>query len=189
MVGFVLCVWIGLTLGLLGAPAPAQARSEAIELQHIEAHRQDGNLDVSFDTRFELAPSVEEALQKGVSLYFVAEAEVQLSRWYWFDRTLLKARRVWRLSYQPLTMNYRVHLGGLSQTYATLAEALKTLQRSKNWRLNEPPMLVDEGPLNIEFSYRLDATQLPRPLQLSIGAQREWHLHVQRSLDVGPSPH
>jgi hypothetical protein len=187
MVGFSMCLWIALCLGLV--LSPAQARPEAIELQHIEAHRQDGNLDLSFETRFDLAPSVEDALQKGVPLYFVAEAEVQLSRWYWFDRTLLKARRVWRVSYQPLTLNYRVHLGGLSQTYATLGEALKTLQRSKNWRLNEPSVMLDDGPLNIEFSFRLDASQLPRPLQLSIGTQRDWHLHVQRSLDVPATPH
>jgi hypothetical protein len=178
LVGF----WIWLCLSWVASPA--QARPETIELQHIEAHRQDGNLALTFETRFELSPSVEDALQKGVSLYFVAEAEVQLSRWYWFDRTLLKTRRAWRLSYQPLTLNYRVQLGGLSQTYATLDEALKTLQRSKNWHLNEPPMSLDDGPLHIEFSYRLDASQLPRPLQLSIGTQRDWHLHVQRSLDL-----
>ncbi len=184
-----ICLWMAwIALGLGLGLTPAQARPETIELQHLEAQRRDGHLDLSFDTRFDLAPSVEDALQKGVPLYFVAEAEVQLSRWYWFDRTLLKARRVWRLSYQPLTLNYRVHLGGLSQTYATLDEALKTVQRSRNWQLNEQPAAIyDEALLNIEFSFRLDASQLPRPLQLSIGTQRDWHLQVQRTLDL-PSP-
>lgn len=164
------------------------ARPEPIELQHIEARRVDGGVTLSFETRFELPPGVEGALQHGVALYFVAEAELQRPRWYWFDKVLVETRRIWRMSYQPLTQNYRVSLGGLSQTHATLAEALRAVQRSRNWQIAEAlPSGVDEAPLVLNFSYRLDVSQLPRPMQLTISSRPEWHLQIDRSLDLLPA--
>ncbi len=109
-------------------------------------------------------------------------------RWYWFDKVLVETRRIWRMSYQPLTQNYRVSLGGLSQTHATLAEALRAVQRSRNWQIAEAlPSGVDEAPLVLNFSYRLDVSQLPRPMQLTISSRPEWHLQIDRSLDLLPA--
>lgn len=178
-----LCCLIG---GLCGSIAWA-ARAEPIELQHIEARRVDGGVTLSFETRFELPSGVEGALQHGVALYFVAEVELERPRWFWFDKKLIETHRTWRLSYQPLTQNYRVSLGGLSQTHATLSEALRAVQRSRNWQIVEglPPGL-DDVPLVLNFSYRLDVSQLPRPMQLTISSRPEWHLQVERSVDLPP---
>ncbi len=59
------CLLVG--LGLSMSPLRA-ARPEPIELQHIEARRVDGGVTLSFETRFELPPGVEGALQHGVAL-------------------------------------------------------------------------------------------------------------------------
>ena len=34
----------------------------------------------------------------------------------------------------------------------------------------------------LEFSYRLDTSQLPSPLQIGLGGQGEWALGVERTL-------
>jgi hypothetical protein len=80
---------------------------------------------------------VEEALQRGVPVYFVAEASVLRSRWYWRDERVARVQRTWRLAFQPLTGTWRVGLGGLSQTYATLDEALAAVARIAGWKLAE----------------------------------------------------
>lgn len=168
----------GWTLVALTLAAPARA----VELTRLEAQRSEQGVQLSFDLRYELPPGVEGALQKGVALYFVAEAQLMRSRWYWMDKAYPETRRVWRLSYQPLTFSYRVSLGGLSQTYATLAEALRALQRSTRWRIADALPADDDGSFYVRFAYRLDADQLPRPLQIGIAGGPEWHLAIERTI-------
>jgi hypothetical protein len=164
----------------VGAAAP----SHAFELARLEVQRSDQGVLLSFDTRFDLPAGVEGALQKGVALYFVAEAQLHRARWYWFDRQFAETRRVWRLTYQPLTFSYRVSLGGLSQTYASLPEALRAVQRGSRWRIADPLAPDDDGNYYVQFQYRLDADQLPRPLQIGIAGRPEWHLAIERTITL-----
>lgn len=161
------------------------SHAETVELTRLEAVRAEPGVLLSFETRFELPPGVEDALQKGVALHFVAEATLMRSRWYWIDKPVSQVTRNWRLTYQPLTFSYRVSLGGLSQHHKTLGDALQAVQRATRWRISDP-IPDEEGRYYAEFSYRLDAGQLPRPLQLSMGSQPEWSLQIQRSVAVSP---
>lgn len=156
---------------------PAQA--DPVSLDNFELERTEDGLMLSFAARFELSRPVEEALQKGVPLFFVAQAEVFRGRWYWADKRLALSVRSWRLAYQPLTRKYRVTYGGLSQHYDNLSDALVAVSRSVNWKLVEASQL-DDGKHYVEFSYQLDTAQMPRPMQLGIGAQSDWSLKVER---------
>jgi hypothetical protein len=155
------------------------ARADSITLDSFEFARNDDGLVLSFSARFELGRSVEDALQKGVPLFFVAEAEVFRDRWYWRDKAVNAATRTWRLAYQPLTRKYRVTFGGLNQSYDTLADALAAVTRTVNWKVADASML-DDGRHYVEFSYKLDTTQMPRPMQIGIGGQADWALKVER---------
>ena len=172
-----------LSLMATGLPDRSWAASP-VELARLELQRNPEGLLLNFDTRFDLPAGVEGALQRGVSLYFVAEVQVLRTRWYWFDRQVLEVRRTWRLSYQPLTFNFRVSFGGLSQTYATLPEALRSVQRASRWRIAEAGVVEDDSPHTVVFQYRLDADQLPRPLQISIAGRSEWQLAVERTITL-----
>ncbi len=172
-----------LALGV-GYGAGARAASDAIELTRLEAVRTEQGVLLDFEARFELPQGVEGALQKGVALHFVAEAELMRERWYWRDKRIARTSRTWRLSYQPLTFSYRVSLGGLSQTYSTLSDALRSLQRLNRWRIAD---LGDgEDGEYVDFRYRLDVDQLPRPLQITIGSQPEWSLLIERTIRLLP---
>ncbi len=171
-----------LAMWLVATPARA---ATPVELPRLEVLRTDQGLAIEFDARFELPAGVEDALQKGVALHFVAEAELLRSRWYWRDKRLAQVRRTWRLAYQPLTLNYRVSLGGLSQTYASLREALRAIQRLSAWRLGDADDAQDADYL--EFRYWLDIDQLPRPLLISIGSQPEWSLRIERTILLPPA--
>jgi len=171
--------WAALVLCLLLLAASPLARADAITLDSFELSRNDEGLVLSFSARFELSHTVEDALQKGVPLFFVAQADVFRDRWYWRDKEVNSVTRTWRLAYQPLTRKYRVTFGGLSQHYDSLPEALSAVSRTINWKLADASML-DDGRHYVEFSYQLDTTQMPRPMQIGIGGQADWALRIER---------
>lgn len=66
---------------LLGSSAWAQN----VELPTVRTSRGEGTLDLEFAIRLSLPRAVEDALHRGVPVYFVAEAQLLRSRWYWRD--------------------------------------------------------------------------------------------------------
>ena len=160
--------------------APLAAHAEGPEITAFEVQRSDEGLLLNYAVKFELSRSAEDALSKAVPLYFVAEAEVFRDRWYWRDQSQAQASRVWRIVYQPLTLSYRVTFGGLSQTYGNRTEALAAISRNARWKIAEPGAVDDGGRHYVEFSFRLDTTLLPRPMQIGISGQADWMLKVER---------
>ena len=167
-------------LGLVPAPAWAQG----VELPSISAKRQEAGVVLDFVANLTLSKAVEDALRRGVPVYFVAQASVYKSRWYWRDERLSRVGRSWRLSFQPLTSAWRVSLGAFSQSYPSLEEALTAVSRLSHWRVAESGVTDPDAKYYVEFSYYLDASQLPRPMQLDLAAQAEWHLGVERTIPV-----
>ena len=76
-------------------------------------------------------------MQRGVPVYFVAEAALYRSRWYWRDERVARVQRSWRVAYQPLTSTWRVGFGGFNQSFQSLAEALAVVSRSTRWKVAE----------------------------------------------------
>ena len=176
---YALCLlWASLAL-LWPGVARADPSTPAIELSSFEVVRNEDGIQVSFATRFELPRGVEDALQKGVPLHFVAEVGVFRDRWYWFDRQVTATSRSWRLAYQPLTRKYRVSFGALNQSFDSLVDALAALRRTSDWKIAETAQIEDGSRHYVEFKYRLDTTQLPRPMQIGIGGQADWALSVE----------
>lgn len=159
---------------------PRLALADQPEFSEFELVHNEEGLTLNFGVRFELPRGVEDALLKGVPLYFVAEAEVFRDRWYWRDRKIGTASRVWRLAYQPLTRKYRVSFGGLNQSFDSLADALTSVRRVSGWKIAEAKD-IDDGRHYVEFTYRLDTTLLPRPMQIGLGGQPEWTLLVEKT--------
>lgn len=181
------CVWFGLLAPLLGPalPAllvPAAAQAQGVDLTTLKVSRADTGLVLDYSARLSLSQPIEEALQRGVPLYFTAQALVLRSRWYWRDERVARPSRTWRVAFQPLTSSWRVSLGGLSQVYPTLADALASLARVRGWQLAEPERLEAGERYTVEFSFRLDTAQLPPPMQINVG--NDYKLGIERTLRV-----
>lgn len=159
---------------------PLAARAAGAELVAFEAVRSDDGVVLNYALDFELPRGAEEALNKAVPLYFVAEAEVYRERWYWRDKRVASALRVWRIVFQPLTFTYRVTFGGLSQSFATRAEAFAAMRRGLDWKIADAGQIEEGGRHYVEFSFRLDTSLLPRPMQIGIGNAPDWSLAVER---------
>ena len=175
------CWWLALCLGL-ALLQPLWVRAQAVELKQLQLQRRDGDLTLEFSARLTLGPAIEDALQRGVPLYFNARATVYRDRWYWRDERIARVSRTWRLAYQPLTASWRLSLGNLSQGYATLSEAMAPLSQISGWRLVELDKLEPGNRYHVEFSFNLDNSQLPQPMQIDLGG--DWKLGYERSLRV-----
>ncbi|MDB5820345.1 MAG: hypothetical protein JWQ11_3985 [Rhizobacter sp.] len=164
--------------------SPLLANANELELPTLEVVRTDDGLMLSFVSRFELPRTVEDALQKGIPLHFLARIELFRSRWYWRDQRIADVSRTWRLAYQPLTRRYRVTFGSLNQNYDTLVDAMAAIRRVTQWKVIDNSALDNDAHHYVEFSYRLDTSQLPRPMQIGITGQPEWTLSVERTISL-----
>ena len=177
MLGLVAMLLAGSTL-----PRPAQARGDAVELVSLQTMRSDGALTLEFVTQVILPRAVEDALQRGVPVYFMAQATLWRNRWYWRDERIARVSRTWRLAYQPLTSTGRGGLGGLNQNYPPLAEAMATVTRLSQWRLVDLSQIDPDSSYSIDFSWRLDTSQLPSPMLIGLIGGSEFSIGVERSL-------
>jgi len=165
------------------------------------------------DLNVSLNATLSDAVNRGVSLYFVLDAEVIRPRWYWLDERLVTKSRLYRLHYHALTRQYRLQslsipqalstgfsmgnpsswlalLGlasghsnssgqnpsttGLYQPFASLQEALLAMGRLRAWPLIENTRLLAGQGYELRLRMRLDASQLPRPLQIPGISQKDW---------------
>jgi hypothetical protein len=174
-----------LMLVLLSLPL----KSPAVELMEIEAVRNDSGVILDFGVRITLSHAVEDALQRGVPMYFTAQAGLFRARWYWRDQRVARVSRSWRLTYQPLTSTWRVSQGALHQSFTSQAEALGAISRATRWKIAEASQIEPDERYYLEFSYRLDTSQLPRPMQIGIGiGDADWALAVERTLPLPAAP-
>lgn len=175
-----LLVWpLWLAIGALFAAPSLAVADERIGVMAValEPARESGDallLNATFE--FELPQALEEAVQKGIALYFNIEFELFRKRWYWFDRKVASSTLTYRLSYSPLTRQYRLSRGGLSQSFESLDEALSLLKSVRNWRVAEKGALAAREEYDAQVRMRLDVTQLPKPFQVNAITSREWTL-------------
>ena len=191
-----LAAWLTLVL-LAWLPVTAHA-STNIDLTELQVERGDDGLYLSARLQFALPAVVEDALNKGIPVHFVADAEVMRERWYWYDRQMARAYRYMRVSYQPLTRRWRLNTASepivnsglgvaLTQYFDTLAEVMASVQRISRWRIATAAELDHGGRQTVHFRFRLDATQLPRTFQIGVlGGESDWALSVERRVDLTP---
>jgi hypothetical protein len=184
---------------LVGSGAVAHAQG-GVESAQVSVERAEGQLQLSAQIQFDLPAAVEDALLKGIPMVFVMNADVLRERWYWSDKRLAGAARYFRVAYQPLTGRWRLNVtsgaGGaaslglaLNQSYDSLALALAAIKRVSKWTVAELAELEPAKNYKVDFRFRLDLTQLPRPFQIGMLGQNEWEIAVATqtlfSLDNG----
>ncbi len=163
--------WLAAAVASSGAPALAQSSRPhgPMELAQLPVQRTDDGLLLSYEVKLELPRDIEQALNKGIAVVFVADAELFRSRWYWTDQSRAMASRRWRLAYQPLTRHWRLSFDGLSRQYSRLSDALDVIRLARQWRVADALPANDNQDHYIDFSFKLDTEELPRPLQIGLG--------------------
>jgi len=156
------------------------ARADEIEIRNVRIDAIEEGLALHADFAFELNPRLAEAVKGGVPLYFVVEFELTRPRWWWFDEKSVAARNTVKLSYHPLSRQYRLASGVIQQSFATLDEAVAVLRRVRNWIVVEKSAPLQDAIYEAALRMRLDLTLLPRPFQVSALTSRDWRLESTR---------
>jgi hypothetical protein len=160
-----------ITLALCGA-----ARADTIGVRSAELRIEEGEVLLSADFDLAVNATLEEALQKGISLYFLLEFELTRSRWYWLDEKVAQTVITSRVSYNALTQQYVVRSGLLTQNFNTLDEVERYVGRVNSRPVAQAASLSKGMRYDAAIRLRLDVNQLPKPFQVNALASREWTL-------------
>lgn len=153
----------------------AQAAEITVSQASIEASDQGYRLSVSYD--FELNRGLEDALSRGVPLYFTTEVQLTRRRWYWFDETSVSATRTVRVSYNVLTRQYHTAISGqLQQSFSNLEDAMTLIRRPPRWIIADSNTLKAGDAYQVGLRMRLDVAQLPKPFQVNALNNSDWRL-------------
>ena len=152
----------------------AYAEGIAVSSAVIEPADDGWNLEAAFDVQF--SQRLEEAVNRGVPLYFVIEFELSRPRWYWFDEKPVELSRTYRISYTPLLRQYRLAIGNVSQNFTRFEEVTRVLSRQRGWHVADKGALKKDQVYQAAVRMRLDTAQLPKPFQLNAIASRDWTL-------------
>ena len=189
---------LGVMLVLSSWLVTARAQPAAPEIRGMQVERADDGLLLSANLQFELPLQIDDALRQGIPIHFVAEALVEKERWYWSDQVLASTSRYYRLSHQPLTRRWRLHVSStpfssvgtglsLGQSFEHLGDALAVIQRIYRWKIMEEPPSSLSG-ATVQLRFKVDLTQLPRPLQIGVLGRSGWNLQMTRSHTMEASP-
>jgi hypothetical protein len=150
--------------------------AEGIKIKSLELEKVENDWLLNAAFQIELSPGLEDAVKKGVVLYFQTDFELTRSRWYWFEERPVFVQRQARLSYQPLTQQYRISSEGFTFSAKTIAEALQAVGTIGGWRV------IDNNQLDASKSYAgglrmtLDLSKLPKPFQVNALNNRDWNV-------------
>jgi hypothetical protein len=125
---------------------------------------------------FEAPAAIEDAVSRGIPVYFAIDFELVRTRWYWFDKPLVSIVLGYRVSYSPLTRQFRLSRGALAQPFETLAEALATIRTVRNWRVADRAVASTTEHLLARLRLRLDTSMLPKPFQVDALTNQDWAL-------------
>ena len=167
---FILCVLLLLSL------FSASAIAEGIKLKSADLERADSDWLLNATFQIELTPGLEDAVQKGVVLYFQTEFDLTRSRWYWFDEKSALAQRLTRLSYQPMTQQYRIASEGFTFSARTMFEALQAVGSIGGWRVIDGNQIGPSKSYTAALRMTLDLSKLPKPFQVNALNNRDWNV-------------
>ena len=166
-------------VGLCVASLACAAHAE-IDVKNVLVEPQDDSFVVSAEFNLTLSPRLREALDKGVPLYFITEAELIRPRWYWTNEKTGTVQQTRRIAYNALTRQFQVGAGSvnsLQQNVATVEEALGLAARLRQLKLADRADVLPAQTYQVWVRLRLDTTQLPKPFQVNAITNKDWTLN------------
>ena len=170
-------------------------QAQNADLETLRVERTEEGLLLSAKVNFRLPNAVEDALDKGIPIHFVADATVTRERWYWTDQRVGEAQRYMRVAYMPLTRRWRLNTSNepltnaglgvsLTQHFDSLSEVMSSVGRISRWKIASAADIESGGRQSLRFQFRLDASQLPRTFQIGPASQSAWAVGVERQVDL-----
>ena len=154
----------------------AVAQAESIQINSVNLAAVGQGYEISVDSDIVLNSTLEQALEKGIVLYFVTKFSLIDSNWYWLDEEVARGKSRVGLRYYALTRQYHLNHPSFSQTFNTLQEALKALGQLRNFSLTVKSELKPDVEYIASLRVWLDLTRMPKPFQVEALGSKKWDL-------------
>jgi hypothetical protein len=161
---------------LIAVCGATRLAADEIPVTSASLRVEDGEVRLTADFNVSLTPALEQALDKGVPLYFTIEFELLRMRPFWFPDKVAQWSITYRVSYSALTRQWRVASGPLGQTFESLDEVERFIGRVVSRPVAPASDLVKDATYEGAVRMKLDVNQLPKPFQVNALASREWQL-------------
>ena len=165
-----------LAAALVGCALPSAAAAADIPVGSASLRIDGDEIVLSVDFEVDLTPALEQALDKGVPLYFTIEFELTRPRILWFPDKVATWSTTWRVSFNALTRQYRVSNGPLGQTFDSLADVERFIGHVAARPVASASDVTRGASYEAAVRMKLDVNQLPKPFQVNALASREWQL-------------
>jgi hypothetical protein len=167
---------LALVVLLGGASIGLSAAADEIPVTSGSLRVEDGEVLLSAEFALSLTPALEQALDKGVALYFTIDFELTRTRAFWFPEKIAQWSITYRVSYSSLTRQYRVSSGPLGQAFESLDDVERFIGHVASRSVANAGDLSKGDAYEAAVRMKLDVNQLPKPFQLNALASREWQL-------------
>jgi hypothetical protein len=142
------------------------AQAGSIEPQRASLTPGDDGYTLSAEFSLDLGNRLEDAVARGVPLYFNLEFVLERPRKYWVNEHVITRSLTYRLSYSSLTRQYRLTTGSLHQNFGSLQEALRVVGRIAALPVVEKEAIKAGESYEAAVRLALDRSQLPKPFQV-----------------------
>jgi hypothetical protein len=168
--------WLMMAFLFAFAFAPASARAaDGVEITRANIESSEDGYRLSLGVSFELTRGLEDAVTRGIPLYFTTEVQLTRPRWYWFDEKAISTSQTVRISYNVLTHQYHAAISGrLQQSFSTLDDALSLVRRPGRWVIAENGALKPGETYNVAVRMGLDLARLAKPFQVHAINSSDW---------------
>ncbi len=134
---------------------------------------------LSAEFAIELGNRLEDAVARGVPLYFNLEFVLERSRKYWVNEHITTRSLTYRLAYSSLTRQYRLTTGNLHQNFGSLAEAMRVVGRIAALPVVDRDQIKPGESYEAAVRLALDRSQLPKPFQVDAITDRELQVETR----------
>ena len=162
--------------GLLLLSALSSSLAADISVRNPTLAPSEEGYALSAEFNINLNARLDDAIARGVTLYFVVDFELTRARWYWLDEQGITRSQTFQLSYHALTRQYRLSSGALHQSFPSLDDAQRILSRLRNWQVLERGSVRPGESYQAAVRMRLDLSQMPKTFQVNALANRDWTL-------------
>ncbi|UJP04566.1 MAG: DUF4390 domain-containing protein [Nitrosomonas sp.] len=163
-----------LWLSLLFSCAAVQA--QGIQIKSVSVAAQEQGYSLGMDAEIALNATLEQALEKGIVLYFAVKFSLVDARWYWLDDEVVRGKYRIGLRYYALTRQYHLNHPSFTQSFNTLREALQAAGRLRDYPLTVKANLKQDTDYIASLRIWLDLTRLPKPFQVEALGVSQWNL-------------
>lgn len=150
--------------------------AQGIQIKSVSIATKEQNLTLGMNAAITLNPTLEQALEKGIVLYFVVKFNLVDARWYWMNDEIARGKYRVELRYYALTRQYHLSHPSFTQSFETLAEALHAAGQLHDYPLTVNPGIRTDIDYIASLRIWLDLTRLPKPFQVEALGSTRWNL-------------